>query len=75
VFYWYYYSQYPWATSHFNAILARAQAQYPDSARILASPEEPGYQEVVDAFNYATLTPVAANFQRFNADLRPEASL
>lgn len=73
IYYWEWYWQYPWYKDFFEGRVENVQTAYPDAKAILDDESDPRYQEVVDAFNYATLMKVSDTFNIFIGSLFQEA--
>jgi hypothetical protein len=67
VYYWDYYWQYPRHAAWWQERVNAAVAPFGDTSAIMADPEHPQYQALVDAANYATLSRVADSFAEFAA--------
>lgn len=67
VYYWDWYWRYPWCKWFFDQRIDYVASRYPDSKTILKAPAHPRYWETVDAFNYATIVPLAPSFDAWIA--------
>jgi hypothetical protein len=59
IYYWDWYWQYPWCKAFFDQRIEDVRQRIPDHPTVLSDPSNPRYRQVVDAFNYATVTPLA----------------
>ena len=73
IYYWEWYWQYPWYKEFFEHRVEAVNATYPDAKAALGDENSPRYQEVVDAFNYATLVKINNSFNGFIGSLFEEA--
>ena len=65
IYYWDWYWQYPWCKAFFDRRIDAVRHEIPDHAAVLSDPSHPRYRQVLDAFNYATVTRLAGSFHQW----------